>query len=168
MSTTTSCSRPTGEVEDELPVFEYRQADASLVGIEAEARIELMDTANGHLHARLFGDFVHAEEDSGNYLPRIPPLRYGVGLHYSLDKLEALVEAAMHSDQDKTAVNELPTDSYTLLNAELSYRFDDPDLFVFVRGTNLGDEDARQHTSPLKDIVPLPGRSLQLGLRYDF
>jgi iron complex outermembrane receptor protein len=55
-----------------------------------------------------------------------------------------------------------------LLSAEVSYALENPQMFVFLRGTNLTDEDARQHTSPLKDIVPLPGRSLQLGLRYDF
>jgi hypothetical protein len=55
-----------------------------------------------------------------------------------------------------------------MLNAELSYTFDNPNVFVFVRGTNLGDEDARQSTSPLKDTFPLPARSLQLGMRYDF
>ena len=50
----------------------------------------------------------------------------------------------------------------------MSNTFGDPGVFVFVRGTNLTDEDARQHTSPLKDTMPLPGQSIQLGLRYDF
>ena len=38
----------------------------------------------------------------------------------------------------------------------------------YIRGTNLGDEDARRHTSPLKEFIPLPGRSLVAGLRWDF
>ena len=161
--------RPTAEVEDELQVFEYAQTDARLYGFEGEARIELLDTGAGHLHTRLFADYVHGkDDDTGDYLPRITPLRYGVGLHYTRNGFEAAAEATFHADQDDTAANELPTDSYTLLSAELSYKFQDPDLFVFLRGTNLSDEDARQHASPLKDLVPLPGRSLQLGLRYDF
>ena len=41
-------------------------------------------------------------------------------------------------------------------------------VFFFVRGTNLLDEDARQHASPLKDIAPLPGASLHLGARAEF
>jgi len=81
---------------------------------------------------------------------------------------EASVEAIIHEDQTKTAANELPTDGYTLVNAELSYSMDDSGLFVFLRGSNLGDEEARQHASPLKDIAPLPGRSLQAGLRFEF
>jgi iron complex outermembrane receptor protein len=66
------------------------------------------------------------------------------------------------------AINELPTEGYTQLNLSLGYAFSNPDLYVFLKGSNLLDEDIRQHTSPLKDLVPLPGRSIHLGLRYDF
>lgn len=160
---------PTAMVEDELQVFEYHQTDARLYGFEAEARVELLDLPEGHLHTRLFTDYVHGkDENTGNYLPRITPMRYGIGLHYSRDRFEAGAEAQFNAKQDHTAENELPTESYTLVSAEMSYAFDRPDVFVFLRGTNLTDEDARQHTSPLKDLVPLPGRSIQLGLRYDF
>ncbi len=163
---------PTGVIDEdeELEIFEYSQTDARLYGFEAEARIELMDSDSGHLHTRLFTDYVFGEESKGPgaYLPRITPMRYGIGLHYSRDGFSAATEALFHSDQERTANNELPTDSYTLLNAEVSYVFEDPNVFVFVRGTNLTDEEARQHASPLKDLVPLPGRSLQVGLRYDF
>lgn len=161
--------RPTVLIEDELQVFEYVQTDARLYGFEGEARIELFDSEQGHLHTRLFTDYVRGADDvTGDNLPRITPLRYGVGLHFTSGAFEAAAEAAFHDDQDKTASNELPTDSYTLVSAEVSYALPDPEVFVFLRGTNLTDEDARQHASPLKDLVPLPGRSLQLGLRYDF
>jgi iron complex outermembrane receptor protein len=50
----------------------------------------------------------------------------------------------------------------------LSYTFADPGLHIFLRGTNLLDEDIRQHTSPLKDLAPLPGRSLHAGVRFEF
>lgn len=160
---------PTGEEEDGLPVFEYRQTDAQFYGYEAEGRIEIFDTAAGHVHARLFSDFVYAEEkDSGAYIPRLPPLRYGIGFHYVANRLSAGLEGTFHTRQDKTAPNELPTDDYVLLSADLSYALEDEGVFLFIRGTNLTDEDARQHSSPLKDTVPLPGRSVHVGLRYDF
>lgn len=160
---------PTALFDDELQVFDYTQTDARLYGFEAEARIELMDSEAGHLHTRLFTDFVRGTDlNRGGNLPRITPARYGIGLHYAKNGFEAAAEAMFSAEQDKIAANELPTDSYVLLNVDLSYAFSETDLFVFLRGTNLTDEDARQHTSPLKDIVPLPGRSLQLGLRYDF
>ena len=160
--------RPTTEIEDELPVFEYDQTDVEMYGIEAEALIDIFENGHGHLHARLMSDFVRAEESTGQYLPRIPPLRYGLGLHYTLDFFEASAEAIRHDDQSRTAVGELPTDGYTMVNAEASIRFADEQILAYIRGTNLGNEDARRHTSPLKDLVPLPGRSVQLGIRWDF
>ena len=84
------------------------------------------------------------------------------------DSIDAGIEVVYNDEQGKFAANELPTESFTMVNAEFSYRFDDPNLLVFVRGTNLGDEDARRHSSPLKDLVPLPGRSVSLGMRLDF
>ncbi|MDJ0794674.1 MAG: TonB-dependent receptor [Woeseiaceae bacterium] len=163
--------QPTGliDTEEDLPIFEYAQTDARLYGFEAEARIELLDTDSGHLHTRLFTDFVYGEDDkTGAYLPRLTPLRYGIGLHYSNGGFSAATEATFHSEQDKVANNELPTDSYTLLSADVSYALGEPDVYIFLRGTNLTDEEARQHASPLKDLVPLPGRSFQLGLRFGF
>lgn len=159
----------TGLEDDELPVFHYGQDDVTIVGFEAELGIELMDSEKGHLHSRFFSDYAEAEEKvSGNYLSRMPPLRFGFGLHYSRNALGAALNVVYHDDQNKSAVNELATEGYTMLNAELSYTFNEPDVFLFVRGTNLTDEDARQNSSPLKDTFPLPGRSLQLGLRYNF
>lgn len=160
---------PTSEIEDGFQVFEYGQADAELYGFEAEARVELLDTRRGHLHTRVFSDYVFGEQRrSGEYLPRVPPLRYGLGVHYTVDNIEMSVDATTHEKQSKTASNELPTDSYTLLGAEISYSLADRGLFFFLRGSNLGDEDARQHSSPLKETVPLPGRSVHVGARFTF
>ncbi|MGI9224334.1 MAG: TonB-dependent receptor [Woeseiaceae bacterium] len=167
--------RPTTEVIadpedfDDLPVFDFDQANVELVGVEAEAIVEVFDRDARHMHVRLFADFVHAEEDSsGAYLPFIPPRRLGVGLHGGWDRFDASLDAIFADDQDKVASNELRTGSYTRLNASLGYTFEETGLYMFLRGTNLLDEEIRQHTSPLKDLIPLPGRSVHFGLRYDF
>ncbi len=159
---------PTNEIEDELQVFDYGQADVRLSGFEAEWLVDLAETEFGHLHARVFGDYVRGKRTSGGNLPRIPPLRAGLGLHLSGEVIDAGIEASRYSKQNKVADNELPTASYTLVEAEVSYRFSEQDVLLFVRGTNLGDQDARRHSSPLKDIAPLPGRSIHVGLRWDF
>ena len=39
---------------------------------------------------------------------------------------------------------------------------------VFLDGSNLLDEEARPHTSFLKDLVPLPGRGFAFGVRTFF
>ncbi len=108
------------------------------------------------------------DRNTGNNLPRIPPLRLGAGLHYVVNTVEASIEATWHDEQTRTAANELPTDSYVLVGADISYAIDAAGVFLFLKGTNLTDEDARQHASPLKDTVPLPGRSFHVGVRWDF
>lgn len=35
---------------------------------------------------------------------------------------------------------------------------------MLLRGTNLTDEEARNHVSFLKDLVPMPGRDLSLSV----
>jgi len=159
---------PTDLTIDELPVFDYEQQDVEMYGIEAEALFDIFENRHGHLHTRVFADFVRGEEShSGEDLPRLPPLRWGIGIHFTRNAVDASIDVEFHSKQDHIASNELPTDAYSMLNAEVSYTFAGR-LLGFVRGTNLTDEDARRHTSPLKDLIPLPGRSLHLGLRYDF
>lgn len=161
--------RPTAVEEGELQVFEFGQADVDLYGLEAELLFDIIDGGANHLHARLITDYVFGEEsDSGAYLPQLTPLRYGASLHWITNSFDASVEAMYHDSQSKTAAEELPTDSYTLLSAEISTRLFDDSMLVFLRGTNLSDEDARRHTSVLKDVAPLPGRSIRAGIRWDF
>jgi iron complex outermembrane receptor protein len=161
--------RPTALEIDEFQVYDYDQADVEFTGIEAEALFELYDQGDRHLHLRAFADFVRAEEDAtGANLPRIPPRRIGLGLHGGTGAFDGSLEATFADDQTDVADNELPTEGYTLLNASLGYAFEAQGIYLFVQGTNLLDEDIRQHSSPLKDLVPLPGRSLHAGFRLDF
>lgn len=160
---------PTALEEDELQVYLYRQTDVTMYGAEAEVLFDFIDTDTWHAHARVFGDFVFGEEDSsGAYLPQLPPLRVGAAVHAIRGPLGLGVSMRWNDDQQKSAENELPTDSFTMIDAEISYRFADPDVFVFLNGSNLTDEDARRHTSALKDMVPLPGRSISAGVRFSF
>jgi len=155
---------------EELPVFQYAQGGAKFHGFEAEVRFPLLQQDAQHLELRLSSDYVRGKLDSGANLPQIPPLRFGAGLHYDVDRWHLGAEAFHYDAQDKLAANELPTSGFVLVDADASYRlaFGDNTVFVFLRGTNLLDEDARQHASPLKDIAPLPGRSLHLGARAEF
>jgi iron complex outermembrane receptor protein len=160
---------PTEEGE-EFQVFEYLQQGAKFHGFEAEVLFPLIDGSAQHLNVRLASDYVRGKLDDGGDLPQIPPLRFGAGLHYDRDEWHVGVDAFYYDKQDKIAANELPTDSFTLVDLETSYRLPvgESHIFVFLRGTNLFDEDARQHASPLKDIAPLPGRSFHLGARAEF
>ena len=72
--------------------------------------------------------------------------------------------------QDRVANEfELPTNDYTLLNASLAVRpFVQQNVTLFAEARNLTNEEAREHASFLKDIAPLPGRNLRVGVAYRF
>lgn len=161
----------TGEQEDGLPVVEFRQSDAELTGGELEAHVELVHSEPHHLELDLSADWVRAElRASGERLPRIPPLRFGAGLGYRGERWSAGVDATRYEAQERIAPLETPTDGYTLVGARVGLR-----LFagatvhdLLLTGTNLTDEEARPHTSFLKDQAPLPGRDLRLTYRVAF
>jgi iron complex outermembrane receptor protein len=84
-------------------------------------------------------------------------------------KVDAHVEIRRVGAQARTAAYETPTDGYTLVNARVAVRpLKDSALQLFVEGRNLADAEAREHTSFLKDIAPLPGRSIRFGLAHSF
>lgn len=82
----------------------------------------------------------------------MPPYRVGIALDYDLDRLHLGFETAHSGAQARVAVNELPTDGFTLVSLDARYRWkmSRGSLFAFLRGENLLNEEARQHISPLK------------------
>ncbi len=164
-------AQPTDEIEDGLPVVEFRARDARFTGAEIEfGHDSLAATGIGALGLRLFGDIVRAEDGAGEPLPQIPPLRLGAEASLTGARLRLGLEAIWHDSQDRIADGERRTAGYTLLSLEASWQqpFGAAGLSVFLRGSNLLDEDARRHTSPLKDYAPLAGRAVSGGLRLTF
>ncbi|RDV28009.1 TonB-dependent receptor [Alteromonas aestuariivivens] len=151
--------------EEGLPVFYFQQADATIYGAEAELYVDL--TPNWRLEA--FGDLIRAEIDSQD-LPRTPPMRLGASLHYDNEVLSAEFGAVWNDSQKNVAPFESVTSGYTLLNANLQYSVftDSVEWVMFARADNLTDEDARVHTSFLKEQAPLPGRNFSFGVRAVF
>jgi iron complex outermembrane receptor protein len=162
----------TDEEEDGLAVFRYVQSDARFIGAEAGVTFDLYHAEPHHLDLELTGDVVRADLTADDQpLPRIPPARVGAVLHYSGERLEGRVEARRVAEQDRIAPFERPTGGYTMVNASLGYRFflaGRTILDVLLRGTNLTDEEARNHVSFLKDVAPLPGRDVRLSVRLTF
>jgi iron complex outermembrane receptor protein len=159
---------PTGAIMDDLPVFAFLQDDARFYGIEAQVDMPL--DSGGTTILSLSGDYVEGRLDGGGDLPRIPPLRLGAELSWTGDALAASLAVRHHFSQDQIAVFETETGSYTMLDASLSWRpgWGGLDALLFLKASNLLDEVARVHSSPLKDTVPLPGRSFAAGLRFSF
>jgi iron complex outermembrane receptor protein len=158
---------PSGAATD-LPELAYRQVPAVVQGFEAQASRRLALGERGTLELQVRADAVRATDlDSGRPLPRIPPLRLGLGAAWQRERWLVRAELLHVRGQFRTAPNELPTDGYTFLDAFASWRVSPGarSLEAFVRGTNLLDVEARVHASPIKDVAPLPGRGFLLGLR---
>lgn len=153
------------EHDDEgTPVYYFNQDDATIYGMEAEGFVDL----NLNWRLSIFGDYIRAKIDTDN-LPRIPPLRIGSTVSYEGESLSSELSVVWYDDQTDITQYETPTDGYTLVNASVDYRLSDTqDWTVYVRANNLFDEEARVHTSFLKDQAPLPGRNFTLGTRFSF
>ncbi|MDQ3198876.1 MAG: TonB-dependent receptor [Verrucomicrobiota bacterium] len=122
------------------------------------------------LFLRLQADYVHAEDSGGEPLPRITPLRYSASLNYVSSTWSASLEGQRVNRQYRTAQFETSTLGYTFLNASLSRRLRLGRIYLdaYLRGTNLTNEEARDHLSFLKDVLPLEGRSIIVGIRTTF
>jgi len=164
---------PTGETNEEfdIPIFVYRQTRAEFYGLEFEGRYEAGHYGPGDLSFEVQADWLRAtDRDTHQPLPRISPLRFGGAVVYGADRWSGRLEVMRVEKQNRVAENELPTDGYTMLNASLDYRlpFAKGDLFAFVKGTNLLNEDARNHVSVLKDIAPMGKGGVTVGVRATF
>lgn len=167
--------RPTGEEfyfdeEDEyFPVYQFTQTDAKFYGFEAEGSYAVWQDGDRTLSLEGAADYVHAETDFGP-AARIPPYSVTGRLAFTSTRFDASAEVRHIGEQDRVANEfELPTDDYTLLNLSAAVRpFAQQDVTLFAEARNLTDEEAREHASFLKDIAPLPGRNLRVGVAYRF
>jgi iron complex outermembrane receptor protein len=154
-----------------VPIFVYTQADAHFHGLETEVFVPIVHNDNHEIDVRVFADYVRGKLASGDALPRMPPLRYGTRFEYHDERLLVGLEAARYEEQDDVAPFEQPTPGYTLTNADARWRLigvTGMELELFLNASNLGDEEARKHTSFVKDVAPLPGRNYALGVRSRF
>lgn len=154
------------EHSDELPVYLFGSADAVLHGFELQVAWQTTD----NLKLDFFADYVKARLKDGGALPRTSPMRVGSHVAYTLDNIRADLDITYFAKQDDISTFETETDGYTLVDASITYDIPlgDIDLSVYLSGENLTDEEARVHTSFLKDIAPRPGRNFAFGVRGYF
>jgi iron complex outermembrane receptor protein len=187
----------TGEIEDNLPVYIYTPKNATFFGGEGRVDFHLLpleitrpnepsDSKSvknvimggdentqknpNDLYLRLQADYVRAEDSSGEPLPRITPFRYGISLNYEGEHWLASIGGWRVDAQNRVADFETATPGYTFLNASVGYKFQWGRTYnyIYARGTNLLDAEARDHLSFLKEVLPLPGRGVVVGLRTTF
>jgi iron complex outermembrane receptor protein len=161
---------PTGEVEDGLPVYEYRQAKADYYGFEAESDVKFGKTLGISWGGELTADATRAKIRHFGNAPEIPPFRVLAGLTGSRGQFDGRVEVERVAAQRKVAPNETTTPGYTMVNASFDWHpfAADPELTLSLTGNNLFDVEARAATSELKDYAPLAGRDVRLTARMSF
>ncbi len=158
--------------EEGLPVFQFLQDDVDFYGFEAEAEAELFRTGGLNFFGDAGVDYVRATRDGGldEDLPRIPPLSAVFGLEARHELGDLRFEVEVVSEQDDVSAFELPTEGYELFNLYATFRPMGPESPIAVRmsATNLTDEEARIHSSFLKDILPVRGRNFRIAVSADF
>lgn len=178
----------TGRTRDGLPEYRFAARAAKFDGAELETWWHLHERGGRGLDLKLAANTVRATDlTSGAPLPRIPASRALAALRYTHHEVIAGIGVTHTFAQHRTAPGESGTAAFTLLDADLSWRFgrrpgseaiarsdaeptrtEPREWLLFLRGTNLTDREARNHASFLKDIAPLPGRGITAGLRASF
>jgi iron complex outermembrane receptor protein len=161
---------PTDRVEDQLPVYEYRQGKADYYGFEVESDAKLGQALGIDWGAELVADAVQATIANYGPAPLIPPFRILGALTGSRGQFDGRIEVEHAIAHDRIAPNETPTPGYTLFNASIDWHpfAARPELTLSLQANNIFDVDARRSTSVLKDYAPLGGRDIRLGARMKF
>lgn len=157
---------------EELPVLEFVATDAVFRGFEAQLEAELFRLGGFDFHGDASLDLVRATADASatGDLPRIPPVHGVFGFDAKSGLIDMRAEVEYAGAQNRIGDLELPTDGYTLYNLYLTLRpiKDLETIALRFSGENLSNEEARTHTSFLKDRVPLPGRNFKVALTASF
>lgn len=171
-----SCVSPLAEPL-ELKQAVYTQQNATFRGAEFQFQWDVLPIHGGFAGVEGQYDFVHATFAGGGNVPRIPPHRLGGGVYYRSAEWLARVFLLHAFDQNRVAIadDETRTEGYNLLKAEISHTRKFPEnngglkqLTIGLVGTNLLNENIRNHVSFTKEMVLMPGASARLFARALF
>ena len=146
---------------EELPIIEFLGRDARLQGVEAHADVEV----TRGLHLELGVDTVRGSlRDTGEPLPRVPPVRFIGGLQYHRNAWQVGTQVVSTLDQDRVYDTETPTAGYTTLRLFGAYSLQAGRLLhtFSARFDNVTNELYRNHLSLVKDLVPEMGRNARV------
>ncbi|MCA2998094.1 MAG: TonB-dependent receptor [Rhodocyclaceae bacterium] len=159
-----------------LPEYRYQGTWARLSGIEFQGNWRAMENAGWVWDIKTKLDYVRATDRTNREpLPRIAPLRFGIGSVLASGGLRLAVDIERAAKQSRVAPTELggAVAGYTLISASVMYNLAigaGKSATFFLRGANLADQRAFNAASidTIRYLAPLPGRSIKAGLRVDF
>ena len=145
----------------------YLQQNAQFIGYELEMGT-VLELGNGDLTLSFGRDSVAGEFRDDSNIPRMTPDRNIYGISYSENDLELKLDLKDVGSQRDLGTNETVTSGFSMLNfnAVKTFTFGKKQTAtVSFFAKNLLDEVARNHSSFVKDEVPLPGRNIGIKLQ---
>ncbi|MDA9248167.1 TonB-dependent receptor, partial [Gammaproteobacteria bacterium] len=145
----------------------YIQEDAEFDGYEIEFG-RTIDLGKGQLKLSFGRDVVNAKFSDGHNVPRINPSRNVYSLSYAQEDVVFKLDLKDVAKQNDFGEGESATDAYQMLDTRVTKTFNlngSNNLKVTLFGKNLLDEVARNHSSFVKNEVPLPGRNY--GIKFN-
>ena len=160
----------TGDIEDDLPVFTYRQDRANYYGFEVEAEAKLGRVLGVDWGAELVADATRATIEGFGPAPQIPPLRLLGALKGARGQFDGRIEVERVFAQRRNADLETETPGFTLLNLGVDWHPLDarPEFTLGLNANNIFDVVTRRHASLLKDYAPLAGRDIRLTASFKY
>ena len=169
------------QTANRLPLKYWKQTDTTVKGFEIDVSQAVDLGRYGSLNVSAFADLVKNKADhpdslrahnDGEYLPNMPTNRYGANLQWQREGWKAQLSSTYYDTQKYLGRNvseEVPLDAFNMVDLQVSRELPVRNVYiasmeVFVNGSNLLNEEARPHNSPLKYIAPLPGRGFQVGV----
>ena len=151
----------------------YSGRDVLFYGAEFSGELDLFELDCGTIGFDGRFDFVRGRFSHGAdaNLPRIVPIRWGGGLFFASESLDARVGFLRTEAQEKTGAFERPTASFTTLDASMTFRMEltvEIPVAWTLTARNLTDIRGRNAIAFNKDEVLRPGRSIRFGLRIQF
>lgn len=174
-------SSDTGEPSDRRPslnVYRYDGGRALMHGFELnyEFRITEWLIQSGVL-SYVRGEFIDEDDtlpflstadDRG--LPQMPPLNGRLELEYQSSNLNIGGRLRFATEQDRVDEFETPTDGHVVGDFFAQYHFDVGSWMhtVSLNFENVANTEYRQHLSQIREIMPEPGRNVNLLYRLYF
>lgn len=161
-----------GGAVESIPEYVFRPVRARLNGVEVDGALQFVQAAwTWGLSGKL--DLTRATNlDTGEALPRVAPLRLQAGLDARRGPWGARLDVEHAARQARVPATDSATAAYTLAHASLTRRFTlgGSDGLWFLKVNNLGNTLARNASTiqTVRDLSPLPGRSVKAGLRLAF
>ena len=148
----------------------YIQENADFDGYEIEFG-RTVELGAGELTLSFGRDVVNAQFSDGHNVPRINPARNIYSLSYAQNDLTFRLNLKDVEKQSSFGEGETATDGYQMLNSRLTKTYEISGkgvLKISLFGNNLLDEAARNHSSFVKDEVPLPGKNYGMKFNLTF